>query len=129
MSDVETPKVMTLSKTERIMFEGIQAREREAERTVLIPIREDLDEVLRAVHDRLGLPPGSIGTTHSLDTATWTVMMVPRPPAVGDHRGDDAPEEPSSTTGDGYEEGSMGETLEIAVGSNGATSRHHKRHR
>jgi hypothetical protein len=99
-------EAMPLSKTEQIMFKGIQAREREAERNVLAPLREDLQEVLQMITERLGIPSGSIGTTHALDIENWVVMPNPTPPQGpsddGD-RGDDDQQGPIRPNGSGDE--------------------------
>lgn len=123
------PETMTLTKSERIMFQGIQSREREAERVILQPIREDLLEVLRSIHERLELPTGAIGTTHSLDVETWTVSLIPPSDAA-------KPQGPPAD--DEFEEASMGEAsidgevLPISAAgaeSNGAASKPTKHRR
>ena len=123
MSEEQKPhaKAMVLTRSERIMFQGIQSREREAERVVLQPIREDLQEVLHGIHERLELPPGAIGTTHSLDTESWTVLPNPPP---SDREGPENMGDPKMPPeGDGFEEASVdGDVLTISASpeANGA---------
>lgn len=69
-----------MTDTERIAMTGIAARERE----VMAPIHRDLAALCRAVEARLGLEPGALGTTHVMDTDSWTVREVSTQVEVAD---------------------------------------------
>jgi hypothetical protein len=64
-------KNLNLTKTEEVLITGLQARERELFREMLQPLQEAFKSVLIDIEHRLGLPVGSVGTTHTLDQTTW----------------------------------------------------------
>ncbi len=84
---------MELSTTERIMMDGLQAREREIERDYIAPLRMDYTLVARTVESRLGLETGSIGARYAIDMATHTVVEV-NPPST------DSPDSATPIEGD-----------------------------
>lgn len=77
--ETKTPEVMALTRIEKIAMQGIQAREREIQQTVLKPFQEDFQEVLRTISERLGLAPGAFGTTHALNVENFTVTEMVKP--------------------------------------------------
>jgi hypothetical protein len=68
---MEEKKNLNLSKTEEILIVGLQARERELFREMLQPLQEAFKSVVADIETRLGLPAGSVGTTHTLDQTAW----------------------------------------------------------
>src|SRR5689334_12734084 len=71
---------MTLTPIEKIALVGILARQQQ----VLAPLQQELQTLIRAVEDRLGLEPGSVGKTHNIDVDTGRVAPVAPPSAPED---------------------------------------------
>jgi hypothetical protein len=70
-----------LSTVERIMIDGLQAREREIQRDYTAPLQMDYQLVARAIEERLGLETGAIGTRYVIDVTTHSLIEVSAPPA------------------------------------------------
>jgi len=60
---------MELTNIERMALVGILARQQQA----LAPLQEELNTLVRAVEERLELPQGSLGKTHTVDVETGAV--------------------------------------------------------
>jgi hypothetical protein len=66
-----------LNEIESLLVEGMQARNREIMRLYLEPFQADFQKVCRSIEGRIGLPVGSIGTTHVLDLENKIIMLTP----------------------------------------------------
>jgi len=67
---------LELTAIERMLLEGLMARDREIQR-VVAPLQRDYAEVTRQIADRAGIAPERIGTTHRIDTDTWALVPMP----------------------------------------------------
>lgn len=65
---------MHLSTVERIALRGLVARDQAVYRDHIEPLRRDYAEFTGEVEARLGLPQGSIGTTHALMPDTYEII-------------------------------------------------------
>ncbi len=70
---------MELNTAERIMMDGLQAREREIEREYNTPLRADYQMVARLIETRLNLEPGSVGSRYAIDLASHRLVEVNPP--------------------------------------------------
>jgi hypothetical protein len=72
---------MHLTDTEKLLLENIYHREQLVMQIYLQPVQAARAAAFGAIESRLGLPPGSLGRTHSIE-GTGEVMRAGGPPAA-----------------------------------------------
>ena len=77
--DVDKASSYKLTRLEQLAVQGVQAREREIQVTMLAPLQSDFNEVLVSITSRLGLEADAFGKTHRLDLDTFSVVAAPPP--------------------------------------------------
>ena len=69
---------LPLNHTERLAVQALHAQQQQ--------LNQQFKRVFADIDVRLGLGPGSVGTTHGLDSTTWEIVQVltidPTPPEV-----------------------------------------------
>lgn len=70
----ENKEVINLSKIEKIIVQGLLAREREINEKFAIPLREDFEQAFTEMEKSHNLDAGAISKDYNLNIESWTLV-------------------------------------------------------
>lgn len=75
----ESRKTLDLSRAEKAFLSGLQAREREIQRDIIVPLQEDYQEFVNQIQFNHGV---TLGVDYTLNAASGELVPIAEPNSV-----------------------------------------------